>query len=384
VIAVRDGEDRGIGKTAAGGRVAPVVAHLPTSDRPQPVDLAVTDPSGREVPLSVLDLVPVSDGSTATAALRASTALARRADELGFRRYWLAEHHGMPGVASSSPAVLIAHLAAATERIRVGSGGVMLPNHQPLVVAEQFGTLEALHPGRIDLGVGRAPGTDQRTARALRRGTDPMGADDFPDQLAELAGYFRGDGDVLAVPAAGNAPRMWLLGSSGYSAQVAALLGLPFAFAHHFSGHNTLAALELYRERFRPSALLERPYAMVAASVLTADTDERARRLAMPGALQFLRLRQGNPGLVPTVREAEEHPYTPLERRFVDDRLDSQIIGSPTTVLDGVRELVERTAADELMVVTGTHDGADRLRSYELLAAAVAGTAAPAEVVAAR
>ncbi|WP_252435070.1 LLM class flavin-dependent oxidoreductase [Pseudonocardia humida] len=334
-------------------------------------ELAVTGPSGRAVPLSVLDLVPISAGATATDALVASTALARRVEELGFHRYWLAEHHGMPGVASSSPAVLIAHFAAATGRIRVGSGGVMLPNHQPLVVAEQFGTLEALHPGRIDLGIGRAPGTDPRTARALRRGTDPMGADDFPEQLTELSGYFRGDGPVLAVPAAGNAPAMWLLGSSGYSAQVAGLLGLPFAFAHHFSGQHTLPALELYRERFRPSAVLERPYAMVAASVLTADTDERARRLALPSALQFLRLRQGDPGQVPTLREAEEYPYTPLERRFVDDRLASQIIGSPRTVLDGVRELVARTAADELMVVTGTHGGADRLRSYELLAEAV-------------
>jgi luciferase family oxidoreductase group 1 len=270
--------------------------------------------------------------------------------------------------------VLIAHLAAATERIRVGSGGVMLPNHQPLVVAEQFGTLEALHPGRIDLGIGRAPGTDPRTARALRRGVEPMGADDFPEQLTELSAYFRGDSAVLAVPAAGNAPAMWLLGSSGYSAQVAGLLGLPFAFAHHFSGRNTPAALALYRERFRPSAVLDRPYAMVAASVLAADTDERALRLAMPGALQFLRLRQGEPGQVPTVREAEEHPYTAAERQFIDDRLASQIIGSPRTVLEGVRELVERTAADELMVVTGTHDGADRLRSYELLAEAVSGS----------
>jgi luciferase family oxidoreductase group 1 len=180
----------------------------------------------------VLDLVPVGSGCTATEALAHSTALARRAEELGFLRYWVAEHHGMPGIASSSPAVLIAHLAGATARIRVGSGGVMLPNHQPLVVAEQFGTLEALHPGRIDLGIGRAPGTDQRTARALRRGTDPLGADDFPEQLHELASYFRGEGPVLAVPAAGQRPAIWLLGSSGYSAQLAGLLGLPFAFAH--------------------------------------------------------------------------------------------------------------------------------------------------------
>lgn len=234
-------------------------------------------------------------------------------------------------------------------------------------MAEQFGTLEALHPGRIDLGIGRAPGTDPRTAAALRRGTAPLGADDFPEQLTELAAYFRGDGPVVAVPAAGHAPAMWLLGSSGYSAQVAGLLGLPFAFAHHFSGENTLAALALYREVFRPSAVLDRPYSMIAASVLVADTDAEARRLAMPGALQFLRLRQGRPGLVPTPQEAAAHPYSTEERRFVEQRLAGQVIGGPATVRDGVRELVERTGVDELMVVTSAHDGADRLRSYELL-----------------
>lgn len=323
------------------------------------------------VPLSVLDLVPVGSGSTPTEALRASTSLVRRAEELGFLRYWVAEHHGMPGIASSSPAVLIAHLAGASTTIRVGSGGVMLPNHQPLVVAEQFGTLDALHPGRIDLGIGRAPGTDPRTAQALRRGTGPLGADDFLEQLAELAAYFRGDGPVVAVPARGQHPAMWLLGSSGYSAQVAGLLGLPFAFAHHFSGENTDAALALYRETFRPGTLRE-PYSMIAASVLAAETDAEAHRLALPGALQFLRLRQGNPGLVPTPEEAAAYPYSPQEQAFVDDRLGGQVIGSPDTVRDGVRALVERTGVDELMVVTSAHAGADRLRSHELLAAALA------------
>lgn len=330
------------------------------------------------VPLSVLDLVPIGSGSTASAALAASTTLVRRAEELGFRRYWVAEHHGMPGIASSAPAVLIAHLAAATSTIRVGSGGVMLPNHQPLVVAEQFGMLDALHPGRIDLGIGRAPGTDQRTARALRRGTAPLGADDFPEQLTELASYFRGEGPVTAVPAHGQKPDLWLLGSSGYSAQVAGLLGLPFAFAHHFSGENTLPALALYRETFRPSPVLDAPYAMIAASVLAADTDDEARRLAMPGALQFLRLRQGEPGLVPTPEEAAAHPYSAQERAFVEDRLAGQVIGSPATVRAGVAELVGRTGVDELMVVTSAHDGADRLRSYELLAEAVAPAGASA------
>jgi len=323
------------------------------------------------VPLSVLDLVPVGSGSTPTASLRASTALIRRVERLGFRRYWVAEHHGMPGIASSSPAVLIAHLAGATSTIRVGSGGVMLPNHQPLVVAEQFGTLDALHPGRIDLGIGRAPGTDPRTAQALRRGAGPLGADDFLDQLTELASYFRGDGPVTAVPAHGQQPDMWLLGSSGYSAQVAGVLGLPFAFAHHFSGENTDAALALYRETFRPGTLRE-PYAMIAASVLAAETDAEAQRLSLPGALQFLRLRQGTPGLVPTPEEAAAYPYSAQEQAFVDDRLAGQVIGSPDTVRDGVRALVERTGVDELMVVTGAHDGADRIRSYELLAGALA------------
>jgi luciferase family oxidoreductase group 1 len=323
------------------------------------------------VPLSVLDLVPIASGSTPTRALAASTALARRADALGFTRYWVAEHHGMPGVGSSSPAVLIAHLAAATGRIRVGSGGVMLPNHQPLVVAEQFGTLEALHPGRIDLGIGRAPGTDPRTARALRRGTAALGSDDFPEQLAELMSYFRGEGPVVAVPAHGQQPAMWLLGSSGYSAQVAGLLGLPFAFAHHFSGQHTDAALALYRETFRPSATLAEPYAMICAAVLAAETDAEARRLAMPSALQFLRLRQGEPGLVPTVDEAASYPYGEAERAFVEDRLAGQVIGSPATVRDGVAALVARTGVQELMVTASTHDAGHRLRSYELLAQAV-------------
>lgn len=319
------------------------------------------------VPLSVLDLVPVASGSTPTAALAASTALAQRAEALGLTRYWVAEHHGMPGVASSSPAVLIAHLAAATSHIRIGSGGVMLPNHQPLVVAEQFGMLEALHPGRIDLGIGRAPGTDPRTARALRRGTGALDAEEFPQQLTELMSYFRGAGPVVAVPAHGQQPAVWLLGSSGFSAQVAGLLGLPFAFAHHFSGENTDAALGLYRETFRPSPVLAEPYAMICAAVLAADTDAEARRLAMPSALQFLRLRMGNPGLVPTPEEAAAHPYSPAERAFVEQRLAGQVIGSPATVREGVRALVERTGVQELMVTASTHAPADRLRSYELL-----------------
>ena len=229
------------------------------------------------VPLSVLDLAPVPDGGNAGDALRATIDLARHAERLGFRRFWVAEHHNMPGIASSAPPVLIGHIADATTTLRVGSGGVMLPNHASLVVAEQFGMLEALHPGRIDLGIGRAPGTDQVTAAALRRSPEALSADDFPDQLMDLLGYFTGRwpeghpfAQITAVPGRGHQPAMWLLGSSGYSAQVAGLLGLPFAFAHHFSPANTLPALALYRQHFRPSEALDRPYAMVATAVVCA------------------------------------------------------------------------------------------------------------------
>ena len=259
------------------------------------------------VPLSVLDLAPVPDGGTAAQALHATIDLARHAERLGYRRFWVAEHHNMPGIASSAPPVLISHIADATTTMRVGSGGVMLPNHVSLVVAEQFGMLEALHPGRIDLGIGRAPGTDQVTAAALRRSPEALSADDFPDQLMDLLGFFTGRwpenhpfAQITAVPGRGNLPAMWLLGSSGYSAQVAGLLGLPFAFAHHFSAANTLPALALYRKHFRPSDVLDRPYAMVAAAVVCAETDERARFLAGSVALSFLRLRSGRPGPMPS------------------------------------------------------------------------------------
>ena len=329
----------------------------------------------RDVPLSVLDLAPVPDGGSAGEALRATTELARRAEQLGFRRFWVAEHHNMPGIASSAPPVLIGHIADATQTIRVGSGGVMLPNHVSLVVAEQFGMLEALHPGRIDLGIGRAPGTDQVTAGALRRSPEALSADDFPEQLMDLVGFFTGQwpdqhpfAQITAMPGLGHRPAMWLLGSSGYSAQVAGLLGLPFAFAHHFSAANTLPALALYRQHFRPSEILERPQAMVAAAVICADTDERARFLAGSGALSFLRLRSGRPGPVPSPEEAAAYPYNELERAFVEDRQASSIIGSPETVARKITELVQATAADELMITTMVYDPADRLRSFELVA----------------
>lgn len=320
-------------------------------------------------PLSVLDLAPVGAGSDVGAALSSTIDLARHTERLGYRRFWVAEHHNMPGIASSAPAVLLAHVAAATTAIRVGSGGVMLPNHPPLVVAEQFGMLEALHPGRVDLGLGRAPGTDPVTAQALRRRADPLSADEFPEQLTELMGYFTGPSarGVTAVPGAGHPPDVWLLGSSGHSAQVAGLLGLPFAFAHHFSAVNTLPALALYRQSFTPSARLAVPYAMVCAAVLAAEDDERARYLAGPGALSFLRLRQNQPGRVPTPEEAAAYPYDERERAFLADRQADQIIGGPVTVRAGIAELLERTQADELMVTTLVHDPADRLRSYQLV-----------------
>ena len=338
----------------------------------------------RNVPLSVLDLAPIPEGGTASGALRATVELAQRAEDLGYQRFWVAEHHNMPGIASSAPPVLIGHIAEATESIRVGSGGVMLPNHVSLVVAEQFGMLEALHPGRIDLGIGRAPGTDQVTAAALRRSPEALSADDFPDQLMDLLGFFTGRwpeghpfAQIIAMPGRGNQPDMWLLGSSGYSAQVAGLLGLPFAFAHHFSPANTLPALALYRQHFRPSEVLERPYAMVAATVVCAETDERARWLAGSGALSFLRLRSGRPGPVPSPQEAAAYPYTELERAFVEDRQASQIVGSPQTVRRGITELLDATAADELMITTMVFDPADRLSSFERVAALARASEAP-------
>lgn len=320
-----------------------------------------------EIPISVLDLAVVSAGSDARTALRSTIELARRTEEWGYHRFWVAEHHNMPGIASAAPAVLIGQIADATHRLRVGSGGVMLPNHPPLVVAEQFGILEALHPGRIDLGIGRAPGTDQVTAAALRRTTGPLSVDDFPEQLTELQGYFAGSTPITATPAVGNGPPLWLLGSSGYSAQVAGLLGLPFAFAHHFSAANTLPALELYRSRFRPSQVLSEPYAMVCAAVICAKTDEHAQWLAGPSGLSFVRLRRGRPGPFPTPEEAAQYPYSELEKEMIADRRSSQIVGGPQTVRSGIEALVEATQADELMVTTMVHDPEDRLRSFELV-----------------
>ncbi|MCT2591190.1 LLM class flavin-dependent oxidoreductase [Streptomyces sp. N2-109] len=336
------------------------------------------------VPLSVLDLATVGEGFTAGDALRTSTRIAQLAEQRGFTRFWVAEHHSMPGVASSSPAVILAYLAARTERIRLGSGGVMLPNHAPLVIAEQFGTLEALAPGRVDLGLGRAPGTDGATAAALRRGDSTReGADEFPQQLAELTHFLDGDfpqahtySRIHAVPGpvqGGTArPPVWLLGSSGFSARLAGSLGLPFAFAHHFSAANTLPALELYRETFRPSAVLAEPYAVIGVSALAAEEEAEAHRQVLTGALSMLRLRTGRPGLIPTPEEAEDYAFSPMERDFVDGWLGNIIKGTPDAVREGLDALVKRTGADELMITANAHTPDIRVRSYELIANAYA------------
>ncbi|KFU76855.1 FMN-linked alkanal monooxygenase [Amycolatopsis lurida NRRL 2430] len=321
-----------------------------------------------DIPLSVLDLAPVVAGGGVADSLRNTLDLARRTEALGYHRYWLAEHHNMPGIASSATAVMIGQVAAATERIRVGSGGVMLPNHAPLVVAEQFGTLEAFHPGRIDLGIGRAPGTDQRTALALR-GPGGLTAENFPQQFAELLAYFEHSDQraVNAVTAEGNKPPVWLLGSSGFSARMAGELGLPFSFAHHFSAENTLPAVALYRDSFKPSDVLDEPYVMLGVSVVAAETDERAQYLAAPSGLTFLSLRKGRPIPLPTPEEAAAYPYTDIERVFIEDRAASSIIGSPETVHKGLETLLADTGANELMITTMVHDQADRVRSYDLV-----------------
>lgn len=328
----------------------------------------VTDP---RPPLSVLDLAIVSRGRTSAEALADTTTLARRADELGYARFWVAEHHNMSSVASTSPPVLIAHVAANTRHIKVGSGGVMLPNHPPLVVAEQFAMLEALHPGRIDLGIGRAPGTDQRTAAALRRSPDGLGAEDFPRHLVDLMGLLgdrRGDRGMWdhfsATPVGSGTPQIFLLGSSDYSAQLAAILGLPFAFAHHFDMGGTTEAVDLYRSMFEPSAILDAPLVLVTASVLCADSDERAQYLAAPGRLSMLARRTGRfQPLVPP-EEANEHPDLPTAAQLRTERL----VGDTDAVVAGLDDLVARTHADEIMLSTSTFAVEDRVRSLELLA----------------
>ena len=324
------------------------------------------------IPLSVLDLATVATGSSPARALEETTETSRVAERLGYHRLWVAEHHGMSAIASSAPAVLIAHLANATTTLRIGSGGVMLPNHSPLVVAEQFGTLEALHPGRIDLGLGRAPGTDPRTARALRRAGD-LRADSFPDDVVELISYLLPregpqSHHPFATPGNGYLPEVWLLGSSTFSAQLAGMLGLPFSFAYHFAPTLLDPALEIYRSTFKPSLLLDSPRVMVAVSVLCASTSDEAHWLAGSTALSILQRRTGQVGLLPSPQEAEAYPWTPDERAIVDEAMVTHVIGDPTAVLEGLESLRQRTAADELMLSTRTHAHDARVRSLTLIA----------------
>ena len=324
------------------------------------------------VPFSILDLSPIVEGGTAAEALQRTLDLARHAERLGYHRYWVAEHHNMPGIASAATAVVIGHIAAGTSTIRVGSGGVMLPNHAPLVIAEQFGTLESLFPGRIDLGLGRAPGTDPLTARALRRGNLDS-ADEFPRDVMELQAYFRAGGPkqmVQAVPGAGLAVPIWLLGSSLFSAQLAAALGLPFAFASHFAPDHLAEALEVYRAEFRPSAAWPRPHAMAAIAVYAAATDEEAARLFTSLQQSFVKLRRGTPGPLPPPVDRMDGLWSPAERAMVTHAFSEAVVGSPATVTRGIAALLRRTGVDELMVTAAIHDHAARVRSFELVAQA--------------
>ena len=322
------------------------------------------------VPLSVLDLSPIPQGSTAGDALRNSLELAQLADRLGYGRYWLAEHHNMPGIASAATAVVIGYIAGGTQTIRVGSGGIMLPNHSPLVVAEQFGTLASLYPGRIDLGLGRAPGTDMGTARALRR--DAMSAaDEFPrdvQELQALLGPVQPGQRLRAIPGVGTEVPIWLLGSSLFSAQLAAILGLPFAFASHFAPAAMMEALEIYRHRFQPSAQLERPHAMLGLNVLVAETDAEARRQFTSVQQSFVNLRRGMPGQVPPPIDDIEAFWAPHEKAMVEEALACAVVGSPATVEEGLRSFIGGTGADELIVTSHIYDHRARLRSFELLA----------------
>ncbi|MGN6281394.1 LLM class flavin-dependent oxidoreductase [Frateuria sp.] len=319
------------------------------------------------IPFSILDLAPITEGSDASAAFANTLDLARLGEQLGYRRYWLAEHHNMPGIASAATAVLIGHVAGGTSTIRVGAGGVMLPNHAPLQVAEQFGTLAALYPGRIDLGLGRAPGTDQATMRALRRYAD--GAETFPDDVLELLHYFepaRPGQAVRAVPGAGLDVPVWLLGSSLFSARLAAALGLPFAFASHFAPDAMDTALSIYRSEFRPSPRLAQPYAIAGINVVAAESDAEARRLFTTQQQSFINLRRGQPGLVPPPIDDIEAYWTPTEKLGVERALACAVIGGTATVRQGLADFIARHQPDELMLTANIFDHALRRRSFEL------------------
>jgi luciferase family oxidoreductase group 1 len=317
--------------------------------------------------LSVLDLSPIIEGGDPALAFRNSVDLAQHAEQWGYHRFWLAEHHNLPGIASAATSVVIGHVAGKTKTIRVGAGGIMLPNHAPLVIAEQFGTLESLFPGRIDLGLGRAPGSDQRTARALRRNLGSDG-DTFPQDVIELQSYFAGALPVQAIPGAGLHVPLYLLGSSDFSARFAAELGLPFAFASHFAPDYLEVALHLYRRDFQPSPALAEPYVMIGAGVFAAETDADARRLFSSAQLQFLNLIRGRPGKLPPPVDSIDDHCTPAERAAVDQRTRCSAVGSPETVRRRFQELLEHTHADEIIATAQIFDHAARLRSFEIAA----------------
>jgi luciferase family oxidoreductase group 1 len=332
------------------------------------------------IPFSVLDLAPIVEGGDAAQAFRSTLDLARHAERLGYHRYWLAEHHNIPGVASAATSVVIAHVAGGTSTMRVGAGGIMLPNHPPLVIAEQFGTLASLFPGRIDLGLGRAPGSDQATARALRRA--PTAADTFPQDVVELMGYFRPAEPgqlVRAVPGAGLDVPIWILGSSLFGAQLAAALGLPFAFASHFAPALLAQAVDVYRAQFQPSERLARPYVMLGLNVIAADDDAEARTLFTSLQQAFVNIRRGRPAPLPPPAADFEARLAPFERAMLHDMLSGSVVGDAERVRDGLRAFIARTGADELMITSQIFDHAARVRSYEITAEArrvIAGSAA--------
>jgi len=322
------------------------------------------------IPFSVLDLSPITQGGDAGLSLRNTQDLARHAERWGYRRYWLAEHHNMPGIASAATSVVICHVASGTSTIRVGAGGIMLPNHSPLVIAEQFGTLEALFPGRIDLGLGRAPGSDQITARALRRNLD-SDPDAFPQDVIELQQYLAAPESgqrVTAVPGAGSRVPLWILGSSLFGAQVAAALGLPFSFASHFAPGMMMQAIGIYRSGFRPSGQLDRPYVMLGFNVFAADTDTQARLLATSMQQAFVNLRSGRPTQLPPPSEGYESGLPPAAQAMLADVLASSAIGSPDTVRRSIAAFIERTKPDELILTSQIFDHSARLHSYEIAA----------------
>ncbi|WP_425230602.1 LLM class flavin-dependent oxidoreductase [Sphingomonas sp.] len=322
--------------------------------------------------LSLLDLVPIVEGGIVAQALANAADLARHAEAEGFSRYWAAEHHGMRGIASAATAVVLAHVGAATSTIRIGSGGIMLPNHAPLVIAEQFGTLDALFPGRIDLGLGRAPGSDGRVAHALRR-TLTSDPNDFPRDVIELQSYFADDGrtGITATPGAGARPELWVLGSSLFGAQLAAMLGLPFAFASHFAPDALDSALAIYRREFRPSAALDRPYCMAGFNIFAADSAEAAELLASSQMQAFVALRTGNPRQLPPPVAGYREQLGPQSAAILDHVLQCSVVGTPATVAQGIARFVERTGVDEVMVASSIFDHDARKRSLTLTAAAV-------------